>query len=231
MSKILVEEKQIVVPGQELAEGMDYLPGDYTIRDKDKIIATKIGMINVTGRLVKLTPLSGPYIPKRGDMVIGDITNVGFGGWRVNIGWPFEANLSVKDAVSDFVNKGEDLAKYFSYGDYIIAQIYNVAGTKIIDLTMKGPGLRKLGPGRIIKVGSAKVPRIIGKQGSMISMIKEYTSCKISVGQNGMVWISGEDPKKEILAINSIQKIEEESHLSGLTERMKGYLERDKNGI
>lgn len=231
MGKLLVQEKEIVVPGQELADGMDYLPGEDTCRDKDKVLAMRVGIVNIVGRLVKLTALTGPYIPKRGDLVIGDIVNVGIGGWRVNIDWPFEANLSVKEATSDFVNKGADLSRYFDYGDYVIAQIINVAGTKIIDLSMKGPGLRKLGPGRLIKIPPSKVPRVIGKQASMINMIKDYTGCKISVGQNGVVWLSGEDPKKEALAVRVLNKIIDESHIPGLTERVKEFLERGKNGL
>ncbi len=230
MSKLLVQEKEIVVPGEILAEGMDYLPGEDTFRDKDNIIACRIGILNVVGRLIKLTPLTGPYIPKRGDLVIGTIVNVGLGGWRIDIGWPFEANLSVKDATSDFIAKGVDLSKYFDYGDYVIVQIINVASAKIIDLSMKGPGLRKLSPGRIIQIQSSRVPRVIGKQGSMISMIKDYTNCKISVGQNGVVWLSGEDPNKELLAVKAIRKIEDESHISGLTDRIKEFFETNKDG-
>lgn len=231
MSKLLIAEKEIVIPGQELAEGMDFLPGEDVIRDKDKLVATKIGMVNVSGRLVKLVALTGPYLPKRGDLVIGNVVGVGFSGWRINIGWPFEANLSLKDATSDFIEKGADLSKYFNYGDYIVVQIINVASTKIIDLTMKGPGLRKLGPGKLLDISPSKVPRVIGKQGSMIALIKDYTGCKISVGQNGVVWLKGDDPKREFLAVKAIRKIEEESHISGLTDRMKEFLERGKNGL
>lgn len=231
MSKLLVEEREIVVPGQELAEGMDFLPGDETYRDKDKIVALKVGMVNVVGRLIKLVALSGPYIPKRGDLIIGKITNVGIGGWRIDFGWPFEANLSVKDATSDFIAKGSDLSRYLDYGDYVMVQIINVASSKIVDVTMKGSGLRKLGPGRLINISSVKVPRVIGKQGSMIGMIKDYTECKISVGQNGVVWMQGDDPKKEMLAVSALNKIIEESHISGLTDRMKEFLEKEKNGL
>ncbi len=231
MSKLLVQEREIVVPGQEIAEGMDYLPGEDVIRDRDKLVATRIGMINFSGRLVKLVPLSGPYIPKCGDLVIGRIVGVGLGGWRINIGWPFEANLSVKDATSDFIEKGTDLSKFFDYEDYVMVQIVNIASFKLIDLSMKGPGLRKLGPGRIIKIAPSKVPRIIGKQGSMITMIKDYTGCRISVGQNGWIWLSGDDPKSDLIALKAIQKIKDESHTSGLTERIKEFLESEKNGL
>jgi len=231
MSKLLVQEKEIVVPGQELAEGMDFLPGDDVIRDKDKLISTKLGIANVSGRLLKVVPLKGPYVPKRGDLVIGRVVGVGLGGWRLNIGWPFEANLSVKDATSDFIEKGVDLSKYFNYGDYLMVEIVNIASVKLIDLSMKGPGLRRLSPGRLLNVPCTKVPRIIGKQGSMIGLIKDYTGCKISVGQNGVVWLKGEDPKKEALAIKAINKIEAEGHISGLTDKMKEFLESEKNGL
>jgi len=80
--------------------------------------------------------------------------------------------------------------------------------------------------GRIIEITSSKVPRVIGKQGSMITLIKEKTECKIIVGQNGRVWISGPTPEKEILAVDVINKIEHEAHLDGLTDRIKEYLEK-----
>jgi exosome complex component RRP4 len=207
---------------------MDYLPGDNVYRDGEKLVATHVGMANLSGRLIKLVPLTGPYLPKRGDLVIGEVTGITLGGWRVKIGWPFEANLSLKDGSSDFIERGARLDKYFDYGDWIIAQITNVAGSKVIDLSMKGPGLRKLTPGRMFNIPATKVPRVIGKQGSMISLIKEYTGCKISVGQNGVVWLKGEEHDMELLAEKTIRKIEAESHISGLTDRIKEFLESEK---
>jgi len=231
MTTLLVEEKEIVVPGQIIAEGLDYLPGEDVLREGDHLISTKVGMVTLQGRFVKVVALNGPYVPKRGDIVIGKVVGVGLSGWRLDIGWPFEANLSLKEATSDFVEKGTDLSKYFDYGDYILCQIVNVASVKIIDLSIRGPGLRKLGLGRILSLPSPKVPRLIGKQGSMITMVKDATNCKISIGQNGTVWLSGEDPKLEMLAVKALKKIEAESHTSGLTDRMKEFLEREKNGL
>jgi exosome complex component RRP4 len=69
------------------------------------------------------------------------------------------------------------------------------------------------------------VPRIIGKQGSMVSMIKKATNCNIIVGQNGVVWIKGLNPEDELITVQTITKIELESHISGLTERIKNFLQ------
>ena len=57
-------------------------------------------------------------------------------------------------------------------------------------------------------------------------MIKDYTGCRITVGQNGMAWIYGDDPQKELIAIKAIEKIQAESHIPGLTDRIKKFLER-----
>lgn len=227
MGKLNIQDKDIVIPGEILAEGMDFLPAGDVIREGENLISLKVGLVSINGRLIKVIPLSGSYIPKKGDLVIGKIVDIGLFGWRVDFGWAYEATISLKE-VGEYIDRDNDLTRYYNLGDYVIAQIIRVCGSKIIDLSMKGPGLRKLGPGRLIEVASTKVPRIIGKQGSMISMIKEATDCKLSVGQNGIVWISGTDPKKEDLAIEAIRKIEEESHIQGLTDKIKEFLEKKK---
>ena len=87
-------------------------------------------------------------------------------------------------------------------------------------------GLRKLTNGTVLKVNTNKVPRIIGKQGSMVSMIKDATGCRVTVGQNGLVYVDGE-PSKEVIVIKAIKKIEAESHTSGLTDKIKVFLEKE----
>ncbi|MBS3113575.1 RNA-binding protein [Candidatus Woesearchaeota archaeon] len=227
MSEIMVKDKDISVPGETLAVGMDILPGMGTYRDGEKIIANRLGLAMIEGRTIKLIPLSGRYIPKTGDTVICKVIDVGFNGWRLDTNSAYSAMLSMKDATSEFIARGANLTQYYDLGDYIVCKIVNVTSQKLIDVTMKGPGLRKLKGGRVIEVDSNKVPRIIGKQGSMVIMIKDATNCNISVGQNGLIWIDGE-PMNELLAIQTIRKIEKESHLSGLTDKIKEFL--DKNG-
>ena len=228
MSELLVKAKDIVIPGQLLATGMDYLPASGTFRDADKIVSNLIGIASINGRLIKIIPLTGPYVPRRDDVVIGKVVDIGFSGWRIDIGWAYEANLSVKDAVQEFVERGSDLTQFYNYGDYVMSRITNVAGSKIIDLGMRGPGLRKLTDGRIIKIIPAKVPRLIGKQGSMITMIKENTNSKILVGQNGLVWLSGVTPEDELKAIEAIKIIDEQSQSDGLTEKIEKFLKGEK---
>ena len=226
MSEVLVKEKNIVVPGEIIAKGMDYLPAGGAIREGENIVACRLGLISVDNRLIKVIPLTGRYIPKKDDMIIGEIAEVGLNGWRVDFGWAFQANISLKDGSGDYIERGADLKRYYTHGELVAGKIVKVIGSKIIDVTMKGPGLRKLGKGRVIEINPQKVPRVIGKAGSMISMIKEHTDCNMIVGQNGRVWISGKEPAKEALAIEAIRMIEDQSHISGLTDKIKVFLEK-----
>ena len=226
MSKLIVKDKNVVVPGEILAEGMDYLPGNGTYREKERIRAGKLGLVQIEGRAIKLIPLSGKYLPKKGDTIIGFIKEILMSGWMIDTNSAYHAMLSMKDATSEYIPKGADLTQYFTFGDYVVCKIINVTSQKLVDITARGPGLRKLRGGRIITVNTHKVPRIIGKKGSMVSMVKQATDCSIIVGQNGVIWIQGKEPKMEFLAIDALKKIEAESHLSGLTDRMKQYLEK-----
>ncbi len=224
---LLVKAREIVVPGQVLAKGMDFLPSEGTYRDNNEIISNKLGLVSIDGRVLKVISLTGAYIPKENDIVIGKIADMGFSGWFVDINCAYLANLSIRDVI-DFIDRGADLTKYYDFNDLIVSKVVKITRFKNVDLTMKAPGLRKIKGGKIIEVTPTKVPRIIGKQGSMISMIKEYSKCNIIVGQNGRVWIQGDNAKDELLATKAIMKIEEASHVDGLTNKIKDLLEGEK---
>ena len=223
MSEILIEERKIVVPGEVLAIGLDYVPGENTYREEDKIFSKVLGLAAVSGRVIKITPLAGPYMPKVGDKIIGRITDIAFSGLRVDTNTAYSAMLNVKDATTRFIKKEEDLSKILAIDDYIIVDIINVTSQRLIDVSMRELGLKKIQGGRIIEINSQKVPRVIGKKASMITLIKEKTGCEITVGQNGLIWILG-SPEGEAAAERAIKMIEEKSHLSGLTEQVEAFL-------
>jgi len=112
MSKLLVQEKEIVVPGEILATGMEYLPSNGTYRKDDNIMANMLGVMRVDGKVLKIIPVSGRYYPKRNDTIIAKVRDIHMSGWTIDINCGYHAMLPVKDATSDFIRKGEDLTKY-----------------------------------------------------------------------------------------------------------------------
>jgi exosome complex component RRP4 len=216
------QKHQIVVPGELLADGKKFRIGTGSFREGDRIFASIVGLAEVSGDLIQVVPLEGCYVPKSGDDVIGKVVNVTLSSWRVDIKSPYNATLQASNFLkrrTDVVM--DDLRRYLDIGDAVFAKIIEFDRNSEPNLDAKEKGSGKLKGGTIVEVLPAKIPRLIGRRGSMISMIKEETKCKVLVGQNGRVWISGEKFEVEDLVVRVIRRIEREAHTSGLTDRIK----------
>jgi len=222
------ENRQIVTPGELLADG-NYVAGNNTYKVGSKIYATRLGLVEYEGKNVQVVALNTVYIPSPGDQVIGKIEDVNINGWTIDINSPYKAVLRANEALSKpFKQQKDDLTSFLDVGDLILAKV--IAFDRTIDpiLTIREPGLGKITQGQIVKVSPAKIPRIIGRKASMINMLKKETECKITVGQNGIILISGPSPENERLAILAIEKIAQEAHTSGLTDRIAEMIRREK---
>jgi exosome complex component RRP4 len=213
-------ERKLVVPGEIIVSGDDYLPGDFTRKEGKNIIANRYGLAEQNGRVVKIIPISGVFEPRRGNNVIGRVSDLTFNGWIVEIDGPFSGFLPIMESPR-FVNKN-NLQEFANIGDVIAAKILGVKRGGI-DLTLKSRGLGKLEGGRLIKINPHKVPRVIGREGSMINLIKDETKTEISVGQNGYIWIQGE-LNAEKKAEEAINLIAQDSNVNGLTETIEKFL-------
>jgi len=228
---LFYERKQLVTPGDLLAEG-DYLAGENTYRDNDKIYASIVGLVDYDVRKIHVVALKAFYVPSVEDIVIGKIVEVGTGGWTVDINAPYPAMLRASDVLDrPFKPRTSDLPSIFDVGDLVIAKILAYDRTRDPLLTVSEPGLGKIMRGQLVEITPTKIPRVIGRKGSMISMIKKETACQITIGQNGLILISGKTPEDERLAVMALHKIEEESHTSGLTDRVTEMLRKEKEGV
>ncbi len=218
---MMTEVREIVLPGEVLGNTKEIRASYGTFVEDDNIISKFLGIPRKSGDYLSVIPLSGVYVPKRGDKVIGFVTGVEKVGWVVDINSPWLAFLSLSEAVDEFVDlKRTDISRYYDVDDIIYAQVSDMRGGNV-QLSMKNPMARKLKGGLTVKITPSKVPRLIGKSGSMINTIKEKTKTMIRVGQNGVVWISGEKIEK---AIKAIKMIDEKSHVIGLTEEITKLL-------
>lgn len=218
-------ERKIVIPGEVIVKGDNYLPGEWTEKRNDEIVAIRYGLADESNRLVKIIPLSGVYHPRTGNVVIGKISDITFNGWIIDIGASDNAFLQVAE-FPRYVNKSE-LDEVMDIGDMLIAKIIGV-NRRGTDLTVKSRGLGKIEEGLIVKINPNKVPRIIGKEGSMVKLIKENTNCNITVGQNGLIWIKGDGVEDELFSKEAILFVAEKSSISGLTEEVKKWFEEKK---
>ena len=219
--------RQLVIPGELLSEG-ELKAGKHTYRQGKKVYASQLGFRSVTANYVNVIPLSGRYIPRPDDLVIGVIMSVSPTTWLVDINSPYPAPLHVNE-VPWRVEFGET-SRYLNTGDTILARVFTVDEIKRVQVTMRDQGARKLTGGEIIEISPSKVPRVIGKGGSMISQIKQRTMCRLFVGQNGRIWIDGE-PENIRKAVNAIRYIERESHKFGLTEAVDRLLRGEEGEV
>ena len=222
-------EREIVIPGQLLSENKaDAGSGTY-VRD-GKVYSLLYGVKNAKNR-ISVIPFSGKYIPAAKDFVIGTVIDVTPSNWIFNIGSPYDGLLHA----SEYPRRvdSSQMAAIMDVGDSALLRIQDVSPAMKVELSMRERGLRPLKVGRLIDVVPVKVPRVIGHGGSMVSMLKKETNCEIFVGQNGRVWINGKDGDMDLLD-DAIRLIMQQSHMSGLTDRIYQFLKNEKeneNGI
>jgi len=224
----MTEEKhnrKVVIPGEVIAKGADLLPGEGTDKKGDEIIAQRYGLADESDRLIKVIPLSGVYSPRRGNVIIGKVENVTFNGWVLDIGAPDTGFLAIGE-VPRYVNK-DDLEEVLEIGDMAVVKIWAI-NKRGVDLSLKSRGLGKIEEGLIFKINPHKVPRVIGKEGSMIKIIKDETGCNITVGQNGIIWVRGDKIDNELFAQKAIEFVAKKSYISGLTEELNKWFKEGK---
>jgi exosome complex component RRP4 len=218
-------DKKLVIPGEFLSDDAN-LADEGTYVEDGKVFSAVFGIASTSSKnLKRVVPLSGKYIPQPGDIIIGTINEVTFSNWIVDIRSPYEGLLHISEYPRRIDNS--EMSKYLKVGDSIMTVVKDVDPIMKVELTLNDQRTRHLQEGRIVEVTPSKVPRLIGRNGSMIAMLKNETKCNIFIGQNGRVWITGKD--KDIdFAVRTINKIERESHISGLTERISNYLKEEK---
>ncbi len=215
--------REIVVPG-DILDDSGAKAGDNTYTVDGKVYAAVLGVKNKNQYGVGVIPLGGRYMPKPGDMVIGMINDIGSSNWMVDIRAPYPAPLHVSE-VPWKVEFG-DTSRYLNVGNVVLLKVLSVDEGKKIQVTMNDSGLRRLEGGRLVEIPYVKVSRVIGKSGSMIQMIKNMTDCRIFIGENGIIWIDGDERNAEVAA-QAIEMIGEHAHKGSLTERVKEFIEKE----
>ena len=219
------EKDRHVIPGEVITTG-SYRSEQNTFAEGEKIISSIIGLSDIRDGSVRVIPLTGGYLPEDDDLVIGKIVSHSAMSWQVDINSCYEGMLPASDVFGrDFSSHSDDLTSKLDNGDLIAARIVNSDKTRDPLLTISGRELGKIDSGELMYLSPSKVPRLIGKRGSMIQMIESATNANVTIGQNGLIVIVCDDSNGLIKAINAVELIEEQAHVANLTDKVNEMLE------
>ena len=226
---LYVQNRELVVPGQLIAdEGYRVYEGAF--REGKQVYASVVGLADLRGQNIRIIPLQGRYIPKRGDVVIGVVVDSHYSGWILDINSPYTGNLFVSDLLRRKVDLvREDISQYLSIGDVVVAGVKDVNEHMRVQLEASEPGMGRVERGKLVEISPMKIPRVIGRKGSMLKTLQDVGECKVKVGQNGRIMIWGKDPRMTNAVVETLLMIEREAHTSGLTDRVHLMLEKIKS--
>ncbi len=197
--------REFIFPGEDVT-GLEF-SRDSVVRENDRYYAVVLGFKHDN----RFIPLVGTYRPRRGDHVVGIVVDVkGTAGYLVDINTALFAFLPMSDT-----------RFRLRLGDSIFAKIKEVGPAGEVVLW----DIVRLRKGKIIEFLPKRVPRLIGKNSSMLNTLSSGTNTKIYVGANGYVHVSGGDIP---LALHLIKLVEKKAHTSGLTAEVEKIIEENR---
>ena len=218
-------KRRYVIPGDVITTG-PYRPEQNVILEGNRIMSTVIGISEIYDDSVKVIPLTGIYVPKNNDLVIGKIVSHSSLSWAVDINSLYPGMLPASDVFGrNFQASSDDMNSKLKKGDLIVARIGNFDRSRDPLITIGDRELGKIESGELVRISPSKIPRLIGKQGTMIQIIETATNATITIGQNGWVVVSCETPDGLSKAIKAIKMVEKQAHIANLTDRIKSMLE------
>ena len=218
-------KRKYVIPGDVITTA-PFRPEQNVILDGKRIIATVVGTSEIYDDSVRVIPLAGKYSPKINDLVIGKVVSHSSLSWELDINSCYVGFLPAQDVFGrDFSAHADELTSKLKKGDLVVARIANSDRSRDPLLTVSDKELGKIESGELVKISPSKVPRLIGKRGTMIQTIETATDAIITIGQNGWIVVSCENRNGLLKAIKAIQMIDEQAHIANLTDRVKLMLE------
>ena len=226
---LYIQNRELVVPGQLIAEG-GYNVREGAFREGKQVYASVVGLAELRGQDIRIIPLQGRYIPKPGDVVIGVVVDSYYSGWILDMNSPYMGNLFVSDLLRRKVDLvREDISLYLGMGDVVVAKVKDVDERMRVQLEAGEPGMGRVKGGKLVEISPMKIPRVIGRKGSMLNTLQDVGECRLNVGQNGRIMIWGKNPRMINVVVEALLMIEREAHISGLTDRVHLMLEKIKS--
>ncbi len=204
--------KRVVVPGELVTEERKKM-GSHVFVKEGKIYAECLGLVNDESDFASVVPLEGKYTPMINDVVIGIIVGEKFSIYEVDVNSFYPANIMKRE-----------LREVLKPGTVISAKIAKVNEMNEVELIQP----RMFFGGEILEISAVKIPRVIGREGSMLNILKDGTGTNLIVGKNGRIWVKGGNVD---LLKKAIMKISKEAHMDNLTNSITDFLAKNNNGV
>ena len=217
-------KKRHVLPGDFITTAPLRLQNNVVLEGK-RIISTTIGLSDVSDDSVRVISLTGVYLPKIDDLVIGTIQYIHGNSWFADINSCYQGMLLGQDVFGrgSYPTKSE-MEERLSKGDIIFAKIANSDRQREPLISIADQSLGKIDSGELVKISPAKIPRLIGKHGSMIQTIEASTNISITVGQNGLIIFKYDNSTGLKNAIASIKMIAMTYEDANIEEKIQNIL-------
>mmetsp|Transcript_14079 Transcript_14079/g.56648 ORF Transcript_14079/g.56648 Transcript_14079/m.56648 type:complete len:305 (-) Transcript_14079:1294-2208(-) len=188
-----------VVAGDQIHVEPGFVRGHGTLAESGLLIATVGGVVDRVNKLVSVRPLVSRYTPEIGDVVIGRVVEVSQNRWKLDVDARQEAVLMLsamnlpggvqrRRTYEDELN----MRSLIKEGDLISAEVQELKQDGGIALHTRSMKYGRLSEGQLVRVKSA----LIKRQKKRFQILP----CEIHAifGNNGYIWLSEEEPRKEL---------------------------------
>ena len=221
------DKKQYVIPGDVITTSPLRLRENVTL-DGKRIIATSIGLTNIYDDSVRVIPLSAVYLPKIDDIVIGKIKSIFGNSWFADINSCYQGMLLGQDVFGRGSSPTmSDMKSRLDIGDLICAKIANFDRSREPLISIADHNLGKIDSGELVKISPPKIPRLIGKHGSMIQTIESSTDTSITIGQNGLIVLKSESDSNLDKIIKVFKMLDSTTDDSNMDEKIQKILDEN----
>jgi len=223
----LASKKRFVLPGDFITTAPLQLRDNVVLEGK-RIISTSIGLSDVSADSVRVISLNGIYIPKIDDLVIGTIQSISGNSWFADINSCYQGMLLGQDVFGrGSYPTTSEMKERLDKGDIIYTRIANSDRQREPLISIADNNLGKIDSGELVKISPTKIPRLIGKHGSMIQTIEASTNATITVGQNGLIILKCDNSTGLKKAIASIKMVGMAQHDANLEEKIQNFLDEN----
>jgi len=217
-------KKRHVLPGDFITTAPLRLQDNVVLEGK-RVIATSIGLSDVSADSVRVIPLTGVYLPKIDDLVIGTIQYIFGNSWFADINSCYQGMLLGQDVFGrGSYPTTSEMKERLEKGDIIYAKIANSDRQREPLISIADENLGKIDSGELIKISPTKIPRLTG---SVIQTIEASTNATITVGQNGLIILKCDNSTGLKKSIASIKMIGMAQYDANLEEKIQKFLDEN----